>query len=130
MANLLLISLLGITVGEHFRHHIPGDDFAELQLLSGQYPPHQTTAVKRLVVAGPSNIIKLEKSFEMLALVHGRQDTACAGHHALAVHNLAVRGGRWARHRDPLGGGAGWRELGPALLLMEGRDPEGGLGGS
>jgi hypothetical protein len=50
-------------------------------------------------------ITNLEKSFEMLALVHGRQDTACAGHHALAVHNLAVRGGRWARHRDPLGGG-------------------------
>ena len=62
MANLLLISLLGITVGEHFRYHIPGDDFAELQLLSGQYPPHQTITVKRLVVAGPSNIIKLEQN--------------------------------------------------------------------
>ena len=56
-----------------------------------------------------NHITNLEQSFEMLALVYGRQDTAGAGHHALAVHNLAGRGGRRARPRDPLGGGGRWQ---------------------
>jgi hypothetical protein len=65
----------------------------------------------------------------MLALVRGRQDTAGAGHHALAVHNLAGRGGRRARHRDPLGGGQG-QAGGSGGLIARGSSKNGSkLGG-
>ena len=64
-----------------------------------------------------NHITNLEQSFEMLASVCGRQDTAGAGHHALAVQNLTGRAGGWLDleiHWVAWGGaGEGWREWGP-----------------